>query len=94
LDPPTARGLARKTRDIHPYTEPRGEIPDDRHARGGGYRQADRRDGQPLSADERRWFRSIVQRVAARLALSASQDELYSAASENAFTAAELGIAR
>jgi hypothetical protein len=58
------------------------------------YRQADRRDGQPLSADERRWFRSIVQRIAALLAMSASLDEMYSAASENAFTAAELEIVR
>jgi hypothetical protein len=54
-----------------------------------GYRQADRRDGQPLTADERRWFKSIVQRVAALLTLSARLDELYSLASENAYTAAD-----
>jgi hypothetical protein len=59
-----------------------------------GCRQADRRDGQPLTADERRWFRSIVQRITALLTLGERLDELYSAASEGAFTAAELGIAR
>lgn len=58
------------------------------------YRQADRREDQPLTADERRWFRSIVQRIAALLALSEHLDELYSAASEKAFTAADLGIER
>ncbi len=58
------------------------------------YRQSDRRDGQPLTPDERRWFKSIVQRIAALLALSGRLDELYSAASENAFTAADLGIER
>jgi hypothetical protein len=57
-------------------------------------RQADRRDDQPLTADERRWFRSIVQRIAALLTLGERLDELYSAASEGAFTAAELGIER
>jgi hypothetical protein len=59
-----------------------------------GYRQADRRDGEPLTAEERRWFRSIVQRIAAILALTERLDGLYSAASEDAFTAADLGIER
>ena len=59
-----------------------------------GYRQSDRRDGQPLTADERRWFRTVVQRIAALLSLSPRLDELYSAASENAFTAIELSIER
>ncbi len=59
-----------------------------------GYRQANHRNGEPLTTDERRWFKSVVQRIAALIALSANLDELYSAASENAFTAAELGIAR
>ena len=59
-----------------------------------GYRQADRRDGEPLTADERRWFRSIVQRIAALLTLGDLLDKLHSAASEGAFTAAELGIER
>lgn len=58
------------------------------------YRQADRRGGAPLSPDERRWFRSIVQRIAALLELSRGLDTLYSGAAENAFTAAELGIGR
>jgi hypothetical protein len=30
-----------------------------------GYRQADRREGQPFTDDERRWFRQIIQRIAA-----------------------------
>ena len=57
-----------------------------------GYRQADRRDGQPLTDDERRWFRQIIQRVAALLALSPTINELYQEASINCFTSAELGI--
>lgn len=59
-----------------------------------GYRQANRRDGRPLSPEERRWFRSIVQRIAALLTLNAQLNELYSAASEDAFTAEELCIER
>jgi hypothetical protein len=59
-----------------------------------GYRQANRRDGRPLSTEERRWFRAAVQRIAALLALGSKLDELYSAASEDAFTAEELGIER
>lgn len=59
-----------------------------------GYRQADRRGESPLNPEERRWFKSMVQRIAALLALGARLDELYSAASENAFTAADLDIPR
>ena len=59
-----------------------------------GYRQANRRDGAPLSDDERCWFRQMVQRIAALLALGMELDELYQKASANAFTAAELDIAR
>lgn len=59
-----------------------------------GYRQADRRGGAPLTVDERRWFKSVVQRIAAIKALSPRLDELYSSAAENAFTAIELGIER
>lgn len=59
-----------------------------------GYRQADRRDGQPLSPDERRWFKSIVQRIAALLALEETLDVLYGAASTCAFTASDLEIQR
>ena len=59
-----------------------------------GYRQANRRADKPLSTEERRWFKSVVQRIAALLALYPRLDDLYSKASENAFTALELGIER
>lgn len=59
-----------------------------------GYRQADRRGGAPLRDAERRWFRQVVQRVAALLALGPKLDGLYQTAIENAFTASELGIPR
>jgi hypothetical protein len=59
-----------------------------------GYRQADRRDGRPLTDNERRWFRQIIQRVAALLALGPSLNELYEQTAANAFTAEELQIAR
>ena len=41
-----------------------------------GYRQADRPD-KPLTDDKRKWFRQIVQRIAALLALGADLDALY-----------------
>jgi hypothetical protein len=59
-----------------------------------GYRQADRRDGKPLTDDERKWFRQVVQRIAALLALGLELDALYQRAASDAFTAAELGIER
>jgi hypothetical protein len=59
-----------------------------------GYRQADRRDGEALTDDERRWFRQIIQRIAALLALGPSLDALYEDAAANAFTAEELQISR
>ncbi len=59
-----------------------------------GYRQADRRDDKPLTDDERKWFRQIVQRIAALLALGTELDALYQRVAEDAFTAAELGIER
>jgi hypothetical protein len=59
-----------------------------------GYRQADRQDDNPLTNDQRRWFRSMVQRIAAILALGEPLDRLYGDAAANAFTAAELGIGR
>jgi hypothetical protein len=59
-----------------------------------GYRQADRRDGKPLTDDERQWFRQIVQRVAALLTLGPVLNELYEQTAANAFTAEELQIAR
>jgi len=59
-----------------------------------GYRQADRRDGKPLTDDERRWFRQIIQRIAALLALGPSLDGLYQEAVANAFTSDELQTIR
>jgi len=58
------------------------------------YRQADRRNAAPLTTDERRWFKSIVQRVASLIVLGERLDALYSAASESAFTADDLEIER
>jgi hypothetical protein len=57
-----------------------------------GYRQADRSGDRPLSNDERRWFRSVVQRIAAILTLGERLDQLYTDASAATFTAAELAI--
>ena len=57
-----------------------------------GYRQADRRDGKPLTDEERRWFRSVIQRIAALLALGPKLNSLYQEVSANCFTSAELGI--
>ena len=57
-----------------------------------GYRQANRRDGRPLTIDERRWFRSMVQRISALLALDTELDRLYGEAASDAFTAEELGL--
>lgn len=58
------------------------------------YRQADRREGNPLTDDERRWFRQIIQRLGALLALGPTLDMLYQEAASNAFTAEELQIQR
>ena len=57
-----------------------------------GYRQADRRDGKPLSEDERRWLRQMIQRIAALLALGPALDALYQEAAAASFAAAELGV--
>jgi hypothetical protein len=59
-----------------------------------GYRQADRREGKSLSDDERRWFRQIIQRIAALLALGPALDALYQEAAANAFMVEELDIRR
>lgn len=59
-----------------------------------GYRQADRRDGKPLTDGERRWLREILQRIATLLALGPRLDALYQEAAGNAFTAEELKIER
>jgi hypothetical protein len=57
-----------------------------------GYRQADRRDGKPLTNDERHWFRSMIQRIAALLALTPHLNALYQEILANCFTSAELNI--
>lgn len=57
-----------------------------------GYRQADRNKGKPLSDDERRWLRQMIQRIAALHALSPSLDALYQDVVANSFTAAELNV--
>lgn len=59
-----------------------------------GYRQADHRDGEPLTDDERKWFRQVIQRIATLLALSSELDALYQEAATDALTAVELGIER
>ncbi len=57
-----------------------------------GYRQASRRNGRPLSLGEVTLFRSIVQRIAALLALRPQLDASYAAAVEDAWTAEDLGV--
>lgn len=57
-----------------------------------GYRQADRRDGKPLTKLERRWLRQIIQRIAALLSLGPTLDALYQEAAAASFTATELGV--
>jgi hypothetical protein len=47
-----------------------------------------------MTDDERLWFRQIVQRVAAILALGPALDALYQDAVACAFTATELDIPR
>ncbi|MGP0092311.1 MAG: type ISP restriction/modification enzyme [Xanthobacteraceae bacterium] len=59
-----------------------------------GYRQADRRHEQPLTDDERRWFRQIIQRISTLLALGPTLNGLYQETAANAFTVEELHIAR
>ena len=59
-----------------------------------GYRQADRRENRGLTDNERRWFRQVIQRVAALLTLGADLDTLYQETAVNAFTASELGVTR
>jgi hypothetical protein len=56
-----------------------------------GYRQADRRDGEPLTDEERLSFRQIVQRIAALLALGSELDALHQETAAGAFTAAASG---
>jgi hypothetical protein len=46
----------------------------------------------PLAPEDRRHFRSMVQRLAAVLALEQQANGLYEAAVASAFTAEELGV--
>lgn len=57
-----------------------------------GYRQADRREGKPLTDDERRWIRQMIQRIAALLALGPMLDALYQECASASFTSVELGV--
>jgi hypothetical protein len=57
-----------------------------------GYREARRRDGAPLTLAEKDHLRSMVQRIAALLALRVELDALYERASAEAFTVEELGL--
>jgi hypothetical protein len=50
--------------------------------------------GKTLTDDERRWFREVIQRIAALLALGPSLDGLYQEVGANAFTIDELAITR
>ena len=59
-----------------------------------GYRQANRIGDRPLTDADRRWFRSMMQRIAALLALGATLDELYQECIADAFTAGDLAIQR
>ena len=57
-----------------------------------GYRQADRRNGKPLTDEERRWLRQMIQRIAALLALGPVLDGLYQQVAADSFTAMDLNI--
>ncbi len=57
-----------------------------------GGREAGRRGGKPMTADEAEQLQSIVRRIAALLVLHGRLDDLYERAAPDAFTCAELGI--
>ena len=57
-----------------------------------GYRQASRRNGAPLSIEERRHFRSMIQRIAAVLSSGGTADNLYDECAADSFTAEDLGL--
>jgi hypothetical protein len=57
-----------------------------------GYRQVDRHEDRPLTLDEARHFRSMVQRLSALAAISSDLDDAYRAAVNGSFTVAELGL--
>jgi hypothetical protein len=71
-----------------------------RHELGGyqvikkwlGYREARRRNGEPLTLGEIAHLRSMVQRIAALLVLEAPLNSAYEDAATNAFTSEELGV--
>lgn len=58
-----------------------------------GYRQASRREGRPLTLEEAGHVTSIVQRIAALLALGPELDAFYEKAAADALTVDELGLA-
>jgi hypothetical protein len=57
-----------------------------------GYRQANRRNGAPLTIGELDHLRNIVQRLAAVIKLHPNLDLLYERVAADAFTADELGL--
>jgi len=57
-----------------------------------GYRRTDGADGRKLTLADARHFRSMIQRLAALLALHERLDKVYEHASAEAFTAEDLGL--
>ncbi len=57
-----------------------------------GYREAKRRNGQPLALAEAQHLRSMAQRIAALLALEDDLNATYTAVLEDCFTSAALGL--
>jgi hypothetical protein len=51
-----------------------------------GYRDARRRDNQPLTLSEKEHFKNMVQRIAALVSLRVKLNELYGGAAANAWT--------
>lgn len=59
-----------------------------------GYRQADRCGDRSITDDKRKWFRQVIQQIAALLTLGPQLDALYQRTASDAFTESELGIER
>lgn len=57
-----------------------------------GYRQARRRNGEPLTLAEKDHLRGLIQRLAALAVLESRLDAVYERAAADAFTAEELGV--
>jgi hypothetical protein len=57
-----------------------------------GYRHCDRRAGKPLTLAEADHFRSMVQRLAALIAIAPELDRAYETACADCFAAEELGV--